>query len=257
MHRKEVYRSIKKQGTGIREKLSTAAFFDAEDVHGFRTHVKKMRAYLHWLGKEKKPLPAAFKEIYKISGELRDLQVLMKEMEEKEVHHPAFVAWLQDNAGRLQQLWDDKYDPAIIRRLQKSLRQPELKKPTLRRWRDLYHQQVDKIESIVFLPAPSDDDLHDIRKELKDLYIVYLWGKKRAYTKEADDTPELLKQLGEQCGQFNDRRVALALLDAYLQQEQEREPREAAAALQQSWTEERSHRKKELLQNLRAFIEKS
>jgi CHAD domain-containing protein len=255
MHRKKVYHSIRKHGTGIRRSVSISTFFDADDVHSFRTHVKKLRAFLHWLDKDKKDLPPSFKEIYRISGELRDIQVLLKTMEEKEENHPAFTAWLRDNAGRLQQLWDDTYDPAVIRRLLRSLQHQELNKPTTRRLRSFFNERVEKIESIVYLPAPADDDLHDIRKELKDLYFIFAWGQKNDVVDEDDPTPETLKQLGEQCGRFNDRRIALTLLGAYIQQEQETEARQAAEALQQRWEEDRLSHKRELLQHLREFVE--
>jgi hypothetical protein len=114
---------------------------------------------------------------------------------------------------------------------------------------------VGKIESIVYLPAPADDDLHDIRKELKDMYFVYDWGKKHDCADKDDTTPETLKELGEECGQFNDKRIALILLAAYIQQERQPEARQAAEQLQQQWEEERLVHKTRLLEKLRDFIE--
>jgi CHAD domain-containing protein len=255
MHRKKVYRHIRKHGRGIRQSVSVSVFFDEDEVHSFRTHVKKLRAFLHWLGNDKKALSSSFKEIYHISGELRDVQVLLKNMEEKKENAPAFAAWLRENAGRLQQLWDDIYDPAVIRRLQQSIQHPQLKKPTARRLRSFFNKRVEKIESIVYLPAPADDDLHDIRKELKDMYYIYEWGKKNDFANENDTTPHQLKELGEECGQFNDRRIALTLLAAYIQQEQQPEARQAAEKLQQQWEEERQAHRNSLLEKLRNFVE--
>ncbi|MBN9384409.1 MAG: CHAD domain-containing protein [Chitinophagaceae bacterium] len=254
MHRKKVYRSIRKHGRGIRQNVSVSVFFDEDDVHAFRTHVKKLRAFFHWLGNDKKPLSPTFKEIYHISGQLRDIQVLLKHMEEKKEGSPAFIAWLRDNAGRLQQLWDDSYDPAVIRRLEKHLQNPTLKKPTARRLRSFFNKRVDKIEAIVYLPAPADDDLHDIRKELKDMYFVYVWGKKNDCADKSDTMPGQLKELSEECGQYNDRRIALTLLAAYIQQEQQPEARQTAEQLQQQWEEERLAHKSRLLERLRDFV---
>jgi hypothetical protein len=67
--------------------------------------------------------------------------------------------------------------------------------------------------------------------------------------------PETLKELGEQCGEFNDRRIALVLMAAYLQQEREPDARKAAGVLQEQWEEERSSCKKDLLKDLREFVE--
>jgi len=255
MHRNKAYRSIRKHGAGIRRSLSVSAFFDEDDVHDFRTHVKKLRALLRWLGKDERSLPPSFKEIYRISGELRDIQVLLKNMEERRVDCPAFAGWLRDNAARLQQLWDDTYDPAVIRRLERRLRNPELKRPTASRLQSFYNRRAARIESIVLLPAPQDEDLHDIRKDLKDMYYVYAWGQKNDCADENDTMPETLRGLGEQCGEFNDRRIALTLLAAYIQQEQAPDARQEAETLREQWEEETSTGRSALLSRLRNFIE--
>jgi len=254
MHRKKIIGEIQKHGLGISHTVSVSAFFDAGDIHAFRTHVKKLRAFLHWVGKGKKDLPPSFKEVYRVSGQLRDIQVLLKAMEEKVEVDPGFTDWLQESEARLQRLWDDRYDSRIIKNLRRRLQHPELKKPTPRRLRSFYDKGVGKIEAIVFLPSPADDDLHNIRKELKDMYYVYIWGKKNNCTHANDETPELLNRLGEQCGQFNDRRRALELLNAYLQLEQEEDAKRTATALKQHWEQDKQARRVGLLEDLRKFI---
>ena len=246
---------MQKQGVGIRQSVATSTFFDVEDVHSFRTHVKKLRAFHHWLGKNKNFLSPSFKGIYRISGQLRDIQVLLQYMEEKDMRQPAFTAWLRDNAARLQQLWDDTYDPALIRRLQRALRNPSLKKPSRTRLRSFMNKSTDKVEAIVYLPAPADDDLHNIRKELKDMYFVYIWGKKNDCADEEDPTPGELKKLGELCGQFNDKNIALSLLAAYIQQETDPDARRQAEDLQRQWEEEKATDRRQLLQILRDFVD--
>jgi len=252
--RKKIYKSLHKHGTGIRRTVSTSAFFNADDVHSFRTHVKKVRAFLHWLGRDKKNLPPSFIEIYRISGELRDIQVLLKSMEDSKESTPTFTAWLQDNAGRLQQLWDDTFHPRIIRRLERQLQHPDLKRPTTNRLQTFFNEGVEKIEAVVYLPAPDDEELHEMRKKLKEMYYIYDWGKDHDYTQSDDTTPELLKKLGEDCGQFNDRRIALVLLNAYIQQEKDDTAHQAAVELKQRWEEDRLNKKAQLLQTLRDFV---
>jgi len=252
--RKKIYKSLHKHGTGIRSTVSTSAFFNADDVHSFRTHVKKVRAFLHWLGRDKKQLPHAFIEIYRISGELRDIQVLLRSIEDGKDAPHAFTAWLHDNAGRLQQLWDDHYHPRIIRRLERRLQRPDLKKPTANRMQSFFNSGVEKIESVVYLPAPDDEELHEMRKRLKEMYYIYDWGKEHDYTQSDDVTPELLKKLGEDCGHFNDIRIALVLLDAYIQQEKDDAAHQSAVELKQRWEEDRLNKKAQLLQTLRDFV---
>jgi CHAD domain-containing protein len=255
--RKKIYKSLHKQGSEIRRTVSASAFFRAEDVHSFRTHVKKARAFLHWLGKDKKELPFSFREIYHISGELRDIQVLLRSMED----HPEsasgtlrFTSWLRENALRLQQLWDDSFHPRIIRHLEHQLQRPDLKKPTAARMQSFFNTGVKKIEAVVYLPAPDDEELHEMRKKLKDMFYIYDWGKEHEFTNSDDGTPELLKKLGEDCGHFNDRRIGLLLLNAYIQQEKDDPARQAAIGLKQQWEEDRLERKSQLLASLRDFV---
>ncbi|HVU53660.1 MAG TPA: CHAD domain-containing protein [Puia sp.] len=254
VRKEKIYKSLRKHGTRIRRTASISAWFNADDVHSFRTRVKKVRAFLHWLGRSEQKLPGSFREIYRISGELRDIQVLLKALEESKEASPAFIAWLKDNAGRLQQLWDDHYHPRVIRRLERRLRRPALKKPTAERMRSFFNEGVEQIEAVVYLPAPDDEELHEMRKRLKEMYYVYLWGKDHDYTQSDDATPELLKKLGEDCGQFNDRRIALVLLNAYIQQEKEEAAHQAAVELKQRWEEDKLNRKTQLLHTLRAFV---
>jgi CHAD domain-containing protein len=267
--RKKIYLSIHQHGAGIRRTVSTSAFFCADDVHAFRTHVKKLRAFLHWLGKDKKELPSSFKEIYHISGQLRDIQVILKSLDETNNGSAdrsgnlgaagisgvtGFVAWLKENAGRLQQLWDDSFHPGIIRKLERRLQRSGLKKPTAGRMRSFFNNGVEKIEAVVYLPAPDDEELHEMRKKLKEMYYVCDWGKDQDYARPEDTTVELLKKLGEESGQFNDKRVALLLLDAYIQQEKDEANRQAAVALRHCWEEDRLSSKAQLLQSLRDFV---
>ena len=107
---------------------------------------------------------------------------------------------------------------------------------------------------MVYLPAPDDEELHEMRKKLKEMYYVYDWGKDHDYTQSDDATPELLKKLGEDCGQFNDRRIALVLLNAYIQQEKNDAAHQTAVELKQRWEEDRLNKKAQLLQTLRDFV---
>jgi CHAD domain-containing protein len=175
-------------------------------------------------------------------------------MEDSKESTPTFTAWLQDNAGRLQQLWDDTFHPRIIRRLERQLQHPDLKRPTTNRLQTFFNEGVEKIEAVVYLPAPDDEELHEMRKKLKEMYYIYDWGKDHDYTQSDDTTPELLKKLGEDCGQFNDRRIALVLLNAYIQQEKDDTAHQAAVELKQRWEEDRLNKKAQLLQTLRDFV---
>ena len=93
-----------------------------------------------------------------------------------------------------------------------------------------------------------------MRKKLKEMYYIYDWGKDHDYTQSDDAMPELLKNLGEDCGQFNDRRIALVLLNAYIQQEKEDGAHQKALELKQRWEEDRLNKKAQLLQTLRDFV---
>ena len=183
MYRKKLYRDIRKEGLKAGEKSSGAAAAEATAVHDFRTHIKKLRAWLRWLSRRKKLIPRGVKELYRVSGELRDVQVLLETMDKERGDAPAlpalpalpaFRSWLQDSVIRLRQLRADTDATTAIRHFQsglkmRMLKKRSLKKPGAHRLSAFYDKGVQRIEAIVYLPAPTDENLHEIRKILKDL----------------------------------------------------------------------------------------
>src|SRR5882762_11803559 len=102
--------------------------FDIDCVHDFRTTVKKLRALLRWLSSVKKPLTKSFTEIYHLSGELRNAQVLLKDTEAEKEALEGFRNWLNVSITRLEEQWYKKYDRRIIKRLCKKIEKSGYKK---------------------------------------------------------------------------------------------------------------------------------
>jgi len=253
--------SEKKVNTSIHkyeESLSVSAEqitlrFNIDNVHDFRTSVKKMRALLRWLGSSKRSLTASFTAIYHLSGELRNAQILLKDPATEKEELTGFRHWLSARVTRLEEEWYKKYDPRILRRLRKKIERASYKKANKRTIHQFFRKRVNRLNGILIIPSPPDEDLHDVRKILKDMQYVYAWGEKNELI-DKGPTGEILKEIGHQAGSFNDRRIAIQLLSTYLEEEKPEGP--ALAALletKQKWEEAKEQQKKELIATLKGF----
>lgn len=255
MSGKKAYGSVHKYG----RKLAVSAaqitlHYDMDNIHSFRTTVKKMRALLRWLSPVKKTLPSSFKKIYHISGELRNAQVLLQHTATAKEELTGFRNWLTANITRLEEQWYKAWDKAIIRHLHKRIGAIKNKKGNRQRLRRFCKKRVDRINSILYLPSPPDESLHDARKMLKDMQYLYEWSEKKGID---NDKPALdvLKRIGHQAGDFNDQRIALVELKAYLEKETPEGPvRQAVMATKDEWEAAYEKQKQELIATLQGFV---
>ena len=227
--------------------------FDVDKVHDFRTTVKKMRALLRWLGGSKRPLTGSFTEVYHLSGELRNAQILLKDKETEKEELAGFRNWLSATVTRLEEEWYKKYDPRVLRRLCKKIERSGYKKANRRTIHQFFRKRVNRIRGILFLSPPPDEELHDVRKMLKDMQYVYAWGEKKELVNKGP-TLDTLKQVGQQAGSFNDRRIAIQLLTTYLEEEKPEEPSlSVLLATKQKWEEAKEQQKRDLIETLKGF----
>jgi CHAD domain-containing protein len=227
--------------------------FGVDNIHDFRTTVKKLRALLRWLSTVKKPLTNSFTVLYHLSGELRNVQVLLKDTE-SEKGLEGFRNWLSVSVTRLEEQWYKIYDRRTIQRLCKKIEWAGYKKGSREMISRFCRKRVNRIRGILFIPSPPDEEMHNARKMLKDMQYVYEWGEKKGLI---DDSTALdtIKRIGKQAGNFNDRRISLLLFTAYLEEEKPEGPSlQAAIAIKEKWTASGERQKKELINALDGFV---
>jgi CHAD domain-containing protein len=250
MSGEKAHTSIRKYGKRL-SVLGTqiTLHFDINSIHEFRTTVKKLRALLRWLSPVKKPLTKSFTKMYQVSGELRNAQVLLKDMEEEKEELTGFRSWLTASITRLEGQWYKTCHPSVIRRLRKKIERPGYKKGNPEQLKRFCRKRVNRIEGILYLSSPPDEELHKARKMLKDMQYVYEWSGNE------DPGLETIKRIGKQAGSFNDRRIALLLLTTYMEEERpEGACHQAAMEIKGKWEESREQQKKELIETLTGFV---
>jgi len=170
--------------------------FDEEAVHRIRTTVKKFRALLRcWGRKGRRGLNADFKELYRLLGELRNIQLFLRSLHEKP---PELAAWARAHAAGLERRWQNLYDPSIVRKQVRMAGQRPRKKPL----KAFLRKERTRVRSLLGERPLADETIHSIRKVLKDMQ----------YT--VDKTPDELKRLADEAGRFVDSRMGVSMINA-------------------------------------------
>src|SRR5882757_9606063 len=83
----------------------TGVKFDPDVIHALRTTLKKVRALLRWQGINKK-IFVPYKKIYEAAGELRNIQVAKKKLQNVKDIPQHFKRRLLVMLAQLKQDWD-------------------------------------------------------------------------------------------------------------------------------------------------------
>ena len=235
--------------------------FDQEDIHDLRVGYKKIRAFLRLLQLEKNSshlnLPHKLKGVYQIVGKVREMQLFMGELQAIAVvaalplsitrwHQQLFI-YKEQSVAAIEAMHFKKLINDITKELPRQLHEETIKK--------FMHQKVAAIH-IVLLAADNENDLHTIRKQLKDIiYVIRIfehdWGIPFPFS--AWKSEKELSDLASSLGDFNDRCLTLSLLQSgYTNADDDREK-----GILQELHETRLHQKEEqqqqLLQQVRAL----
>jgi CHAD domain-containing protein len=235
--------------------------FDQEDIHDLRVNYKKTRAFLRLLQLEKEAsdqhLPDKLKAVYQVNGKVRDWQLFLAELHASAValHMPVCIPrWnkqlfsCKELAVRaIEALHFKKLLQGIIKELPRRLHDNIPNK---------FMQQKIAAIHIVLLAADNEKDLHTIRKQLKD--IIYTrriyendWGipfpiKDWKSEKELSDMASAL-------GDFNDRCLAISLLQTGCSDGCDDDEKNKLQQLQQEWLHQKEKQQQQLLQRVQAL----
>jgi len=200
--------------------------FDPDSIHEFRVEHKKLRAFLKMLSQEhaksnKLKISKKLKNTYHVLGSIRDLQQQRQRILEASKYEPqkprAYRIILQKEIFCYKRkvaeidledvLTESK--TKISRSLPHQLRARTFKDFVENKWAAVY--------AIILSGNFSDDNIHAIRKQLKDLF--YSWkeykekenGKLSKYVLKGKDE-EYFEQLLEELGSYHDKCTAINLL---------------------------------------------
>jgi CHAD domain-containing protein len=256
------YRKLKKHSKTVVES------FDAEAIHLFRVEYKKLRAFLRMLSQGEDTtgeirILKKLKRAYNISGVIRDLQLQLQrilESAKKEPKNPqAYLTLLQKEI--------DKLKPELLNIISENP-VAESKKKTdtalpyifqLQDFKLFIQKKQANINSIIASGHFSDDTIHGIRKNLKDLFYNLesypgiphnLSSLNILYEKDEKYFDQLLNELGD----FQDKCTAIALLKSNWIDSLNTYNRELLERIKKVWIKEKVNMKQSLIKKLKTDI---
>lgn len=220
MKKRELERVVDKH-VGQMKKFSRAipGYFVAEDIHELRVSYKKLRAFLRLLHADKfnqsLHIPAKLKSLYHAAGQVRDIQLFLSQIH---TGHDSSAPQYRDSL--LHQLFENKeklvkeIEKTDFEDIAKTIRQhlpSNMRDNTIRKF---IHGKVAAIH-IILLAVERVNDLHSIRKHLKDIiYNIRIfknqWGM--SFPVVAWKSEKYLFDIAERLGDFNDECLALRFL---------------------------------------------
>jgi len=160
--------------------------FDKDTIHDFRTSVKTLRAFLRLLNTQTPglKLPASFKKLYFISGNIRDTQLQLKRFSTTNEDLIQYSEQLNSNLEQYKKDWNKCYSKKTLRKLNKRLSNFKYKTLSEDFMLDFFKGRLSAIYDLAQETMPTDEQIHYTRKRIKDiLYTSKLAGTK--YEEEA------------------------------------------------------------------------
>jgi len=213
---KDIFRQIKKTIPLVVKNS------DQDSIHKFRIQIKKLRAFLRLISHEPLYLkvPKSLKKIYSVTGEVRSLQLQLSQTNNPTKNNNGLAQYhqqleneLDSRMEELKILFDGKAilskEKKIISKIPESIDNLVIIK--------FYQLNIKAINDIIVLGEFSDEELHSVRKRLKDMIYV-----SKILQESGDQLPQanFLKEenlssaekIAQDLGMFNDLSSGLQFL---------------------------------------------
>lgn len=232
--------------------------FDQEDIHDLRVNYKKVRAFLRLLQLEKGAgdlaIPAKLKSLYHHGGHVRDWQLFLDELHRVEVAakipacmrrlNQQLFTYKEQAVHAVETTHFKKLLHGIIKELPRQLHDSTFNK---------FMQQKIAAIHILLLAADNEKDLHSIRKQIKDIaYIMRIyesdWGI--PFPGVEWKSEKELSDMASELGDFNDRCLAISLLQSGYSDDCDNDEKKQLQELQSTWVQQKEKQQRRLLQSV-------
>ncbi len=217
--------------------------FGEEDIHQLRVNYKKARALIRLSNgkKVKKLLPLPLKDLYAAAGRIRDLQLHTKSVKHYFKDLDAIPAHYLDAVNaelkEAKEGYTRCYKRVSFQRIIKSATAnipSNIRHREIKQWVEKQWKRIDKI----IQSSPDEEQLHEIRKHLKDLHYTQLLSKEKGHDELIDDL-----------GGFIDMKVQIIFNDHFINSASADEKKIFAAASFQ-WAMEKSAMMEKIMNQL-------
>jgi CHAD domain-containing protein len=235
--------------------------FTAEDIHELRVEYKKSRAFLRLLQHEpdagKLQMPDAIKAVYKTAGEVRDIQLFLLLINGLPVAGalPVFISGWQKQLFSCKEALVKAIEEAKFKKITASIKKElpdQLQDDTIQQF---MHEKIAAIR-IILLAAEEENDLHDIRKNLKDIiYNIRLFENdlQIPFPIQTFASEKELSDMASRLGDFNDRCIALDMLQTQTGKDLPPADQKLLNELQTGWQQQKEKEQQQLLQQVQQW----
>lgn len=212
--------------------------FDVEHIHDLRVAYKKMRSFLRLLQEDGRPvkMPDDIKMIYRSCGTVRDMQLIIERLREWKEIIPGFLKGIHHDLFQAKELLVIHIEDTSISKSIKEL-VDDLPATVSEDMVKRFIQRKVATIHVLLLALEHEEELHAIRKALKDLVYVKkiletTLKYEYAFPEWKDD--KKLEELTTMLGDLNDQHIALSFLN---EERIQQAPVEEQSALQQLLTQ--------------------
>jgi CHAD domain-containing protein len=248
-----IFKKIHKLSADIRNE------FEEQPIHEFRKEIKQLRAFLRLLSTEKEEdqklkITGKMKTYYGYMGIIRNLQLQQKNITVYLNGHHIPLAYFsilkkegedwQKTAAEYMDIEKDFYDDEEL--ITGDLPDKVTKALIIK----YINQEVAVLMGLLTTDL-SDDNIHRVRKILKDLQYNWLFIKRYILLLplQIEDEKEI-KSLTDLIGKFHDKCVCLGLVHSYNTYSIVEEEKELLQRIERIWIEEKRELKRTVLERL-------
>ena len=256
------YRKLKKQLNHI------IPGFDPESIHQFRVAYKKLRAFLRMISQQNKKgrgikFPKKLKKAYKISGSIRDLQLQQQRILQtinQELKRPkVYLGLLQKEIEKLKPAISEIISEEPVTESKKKTKAAIPDKFTLLDFKVFIQEKWNAVNTIIVSGHLSDERIHAIRKNLKDLFynLKIFDGIDQdiaSISKWKENIEPYIDRLQLDLGNFQDKCVAINLIKLYYPDNLSTVTRKELEQLKKKWESEKLEQKRLLVKKLKSVV---
>jgi CHAD domain-containing protein len=196
--------------------------FDKDTIHDFRVAAKTLRSFLRLLRlhihEPKLAMSKKFKRLYHITGAIRDAQLELEKIAEKQTYLPKYTGKLHKMINQQQREWQKHYAEDILEKLRTKLLAFKYDKIHIPVLEDFIKSRMQYIADLSKTNEPTESHIHSGRKRAKDiLYVSKLTKKKwKEAQQQFQQTPlEQLNSIADEIGNYHDESVSFQRLSAF------------------------------------------
>lgn len=233
--------------------------FDVDHIHDLRVTYKKLRAFLRLMQEDDRSvkMPDEIRVIYRSCGTVRDMQLILERLRDLKEVLPGFTKGLHHDLFQAKELLVIHIEDTSVGKAVKSLVDELPGTVTEEMVRRFIQRKVATIH-VLLLALEHEEELHAIRKALKDLvYVKKLMETelKSGYAFPEWNDDKKLEDLTTMLGDLNDHYIALSFLNEERILQAPAEEHDALKQLLAQWTLLKDQAQHSAMQEVRSLQE--